>query len=164
MAMSPLIDEEKEKNPTLPPRALAENLAYLKAHSLQRADRIVIGGDQLVSFEGHIIGKAHTQERAIEQLLSMQGKIHELITAICVIDGDKVHPYTDITRMHMKTLTKVQIEKYVNLDQVTDCAGSYKIEEHGIMLFNKIESEDFTAIQGLPLIALNKILETCDWE
>ncbi|MBV2169391.1 MAG: Maf family protein, partial [Bdellovibrio sp.] len=80
-------------------------------------------------------------------------------TAICVFDGERAIPYTDITRMHMKTLSQAQVERYVQLDMPTDCAGSYKIEKHGIMLFDKIESQDFTAIQGLPLIALSKILE-----
>ncbi|HEX7675748.1 MAG TPA: nucleoside triphosphate pyrophosphatase [Bdellovibrio sp.] len=161
-ALAPLIDEEKEKDPSLAPRALAEKLAFLKAQSLKGPGKIVIGGDQLVSFEGRIIGKAHTTERAVEQLLSMQGKTHELVTAICIFDGDKVLPYTDITRMHMKKLSREQIERYVSLDNPIDCAGSYKIEKHGIMLFDKIESEDFTAIQGLPLIALSKLLENCD--
>lgn len=161
-AQAPLIDEEKEKDPALSPQALAEKLADLKAASLKRAEAVVIGGDQLVSFEGHIIGKAHTREKAIEQLMSMQGKVHELITAICIYDGDKKIPYTDITRMHMKKMSREQIEKYVGLDNPIDCAGSYKIEKHGIMLFDKIESQDFTAIQGLPLIALNKILENLD--
>lgn len=159
-AQAPLIDEEKEKDPSLSPQALAEKLAELKAASLRGPNRIVIGGDQLVAFEGKILGKAHTAEKAVDQLLAMQGKTHELITAITVfIDEEKI-AFTDITRMHMKKMTREQIERYVQLDMPVDCAGSYKIEKHGIMLFDKIESEDFTAIQGLPLIALNKILET----
>ncbi|WP_415061938.1 Maf family protein [Bdellovibrio sp.] len=158
-AQAPLIDEDKEKDPSLSPKALAEKLAYLKAASLAGPGRVVIGGDQLVAFEGKILGKAHTPENAVRQILSMQGKTHELITAICVFDGERAIPYTDITRMHMKTLSQAQVERYVQLDMPTDCAGSYKIEKHGIMLFDKIESQDFTAIQGLPLIALSKILE-----
>lgn len=158
-ALAPLVDEEKEKDPALSPRALAEKLAYLKAASLKGPGHIVIGGDQLVALEGRILGKAHTPEKAVEQLMSMQGKTHELITAICVFIDDKAIPFTDITRMHMKKLRLDQVEHYVQLDMPTDCAGSYKIEKHGIMLFDKIESQDFTAIQGLPLIELNKILE-----
>lgn len=161
-AQPPLIDEDSEKDPTLTPRALAEHLAFKKAESLAHPKKVVIGGDQLIAFEGHILGKAHTPERAVEQLRSMQGKKHELITAICVFDGEKVHRHTDITSMTMRPLSLPQIERYVKLDQAIDCAGSYKIEKHGIMLFDKIETQDFTAIQGLPLIALNKILQSCD--
>lgn len=160
-AQAPLIDEEKEKDPSLAPQALAEKLAFLKAQSLKGANKVVIGGDQLVSFDGRIIGKSHTPEKAVAQLLSMQGKTHELITAICVFDGDRAIPYTDITRMHMRKMTQAEIERYVGLDNPIDCAGSYKIEKHGISLFEKIESQDFTAIQGLPLIELRKILENC---
>lgn len=158
-ARPPLVDEEKEKDPRLTPRELAEKLARMKAESLRSEDSIIIGGDQLVAFEGRILGKAHTIENAIAQMQAMQGKTHELITAICVISGDKVIPYTDITRMHMKALSREQIERYIQLDMPLDCAGTYKIEKHGIMLFDKIESQDFTAIQGLPLIELGKILE-----
>ncbi len=60
---APLIDEEKEKDPKLSPKALAEKLARLKATSLVGPDRVVIGGDQLAAFEGHILGKSHTPEK-----------------------------------------------------------------------------------------------------
>ena len=161
-AQPPLLDEEKEKDPALSPRALAEKLAFMKAETLAGPGKVVIGGDQLVSFNGKILGKPHTKEKAVEQLLSMQGKVHELITAVCVFDGDKALPFTDITTMHMKVLSRAQIERYVELDSPLDCAGSYKIEKHGISLFDKIESQDFTAIQGLPLLRLHQILESCD--
>ncbi|MEN0059738.1 MAG: nucleoside triphosphate pyrophosphatase [Bdellovibrio sp.] len=157
---APQIDEEKEKDPSLSPLALAEKLAYLKAASLAGPGKAVIGGDQLVSWQGQILGKPHTIEKAVDQLLEMQGQVHELITAICVICEDKIIPHTDITRMSMKKLSREQIEHYVQLDMPLDCAGSYKIEKHGIMLFDKIETSDFTAIQGLPLMELNKILES----
>lgn len=157
-AQKPLIDEENEKDPTLAPQKLAERLAFLKAQSLKAADAVVIGGDQLVAHRGKILGKPHTRERAIEQLLSMQGSAHELITAICIFDGDKAMAYTDITRLHMKPLSREQVTRYVDLDEPLDCAGAYKIEKHGMMLFDKIESADASAIQGLPLLALSRIL------
>lgn len=158
-AQKPLIDEETTKDPNLSPRALAAHLAFLKAESLKATDCVVIGGDQLVAHRGKIIGKPHTRERAIEQLWTMQGDVHELITAICVFDGMRPIPYTDTTRLFMKPLTREQIARYVDLDSPLDCAGAYKIEKHGMMLFEKIESEDFSAIQGLPLLALSQILQ-----
>jgi septum formation protein len=158
-AKKPSIDEEKEKDPALSPQKLAEKLAFLKAQSLKSANSVVIGGDQLVAYRGLILGKPHTREKAIEQLMSMQGQTHELITAICVFDGENCMPYVDVTKLHMKPLTHEQIERYVDLDQPLDCAGAYKIEKHGMMLFDKIESQDFSAIQGLPLLALSQILK-----
>ncbi|MGZ3744579.1 MAG: Maf family protein [Pseudobdellovibrionaceae bacterium] len=160
-AQRPLIDEEAEKDPALSPQKLAEKLAFLKAQSLVKDGGVVIGGDQLVAHRGMILGKPQTRDRAIEQLLHMQGQAHELITTICIFDGETPIVHTDITRLYMKPLTKKQIERYVDLDQPWDCAGSYKIEKHGMMLFDKIESEDFSAIQGLPLLALSRILKTC---
>ena len=159
IAKAPLIDEDKEKDPRLSPLALAEKLAFLKAQSLAVPGHVVIGGDQLIAFDQSIIGKAHTREKAIEQLLKFSGHTHELITAVCVFDGHEPHKFTNITRMSMKCLSRDQIERYVDLDNPTDCAGSYKIEKHGISLFEKIESDDFTAIQGLPLIQLSQLLE-----
>lgn len=157
-AQAPAVDEEKEKDPSLAPQALAEKLAYLKAQSLARADRLIIGGDQLVSMNGEILGKPHTVAGAQAQLLKMQGQRHELITAVCVFDGMVAHPFTNITHLQMKRLTPEQIEIYVRADQPLDCAGSYKIEKRGISLFESIESEDFSAIQGLPLLQLSKVL------
>lgn len=158
-ARSPLFDEDSAKDPTLAPRALAEKLAFLKAQSLSAPGHVVIGGDQLVAHRENILGKPHTRERAIEQLLDMAGQTHELITAICVFDGEVATAHTDITRLQMKPLTRAQVERYVDLDQPLDCAGAYKIEQHGMMLFEKIETQDFTAIQGLPLLALSRILK-----
>jgi len=158
-AQKPLIDEEAEKDPSLSPKKLAEKLAFLKAQSLKHPDLVVIGGDQLVAHRGKILGKPHTRDRAIEQLLEMQNSKHELITAICVFNGNKSIHYTDVTSLHMKPLQRAQIERYVDLDQPLDCAGAYKIEKHGMMLFDKIISEDFSAIQGLPLLMLSKILK-----
>lgn len=152
------IDEEKEKDPALSPLALAEKLAFLKAQSLAHPQRIVIGGDQLVALGTQILGKAHTADGACAQLAQMQGKSHQLITAVCVISPEQFIPFVNITTLTMKKLSSAQIARYVQLDQPTDCAGSYKIELHGISLFEKIETEDFTAIQGLPLIQLSKIL------
>lgn len=157
-ALRPPVDEEKEKDPRLSPQVLAEKLAFLKARSLAREDRLVIGGDQLVSFGNEILGKPHTVEGARKQLLKMQGQKHELITAVCVFDGMKAHPFTNITRLQMKPLNEAQIANYVRTDEPLDCAGSYKIEKNGISLFEAIETEDFTAIQGLPLIQLSKVL------
>lgn len=158
-ALKPLIDEEAEKDPSLSPKKLAEKLAFLKAQSLKAEGVTVIGGDQLVAHRGKVLGKPHTRERAIEQLLEMQNSKHELITAICVFNSNKFVHYTDITKLTMKPLKRQQVERYVDLDLPLDCAGAYKIEKHGMMLFDKIESEDFSAIQGLPLLRLSMILK-----
>jgi septum formation protein len=135
---------------------LAEELARGKAESIAASEpaATIIGCDQLVFFEGRILGKPGTMERAIEQLEAMAGRIHELITALVVIQGDELICHTDITRLTMRPLTRPELKRYAAHDQPVDCAGSYKLEERGIVLFEKIESQDHTAITGLPLIAL----------
>ncbi len=160
----PPFDEEKEKDLSLTPLALAEKLAFLKAQSLANPFHVVIGGDQLVALGNEILGKAPSPEKALQQLQKMQGRTHELVTAVCVLAGDRPIPFVNITRLTMKPLSDSQIRRYIELDQPFDCAGSYKIEQHGINLFEKIETEDFTAIQGLPLIQLSKILHTLGYE
>ncbi len=65
---------------------------------------------------------------------------------------------TDLTTMHMRPLSAEEIERYVTADRPLDCAGSYKLEERGIALFDRIETQDYTAILGLPLIALTTLL------
>jgi septum formation protein len=142
------------------PRALAERLAEAKATSLahDEPDAILIGSDQLVALDGRILGKPGDPANAIAQLTAMAGRTHELITALAVWHQGNVLVHTDVTRMHMRALSPQEIARYVQADQPLDCAGSYKIEERGVVLFERIESEDQTAITGLPLIALTTIL------
>jgi septum formation protein len=144
----------------LEPRLLAEKLALAKASSLQdeESDAAIIGCDQLVWFEGRIFGKPGTVERAIDQLAAMAGRTHELVTALVVLRGGEVHRHTDTTRLRMRRLSREAIERYVAADRPLDCAGAYKLESRGIVLFDRIETEDHTAITGLPLIALASIL------
>jgi len=157
---APLCDETLLKQECLNPTKLAERLAFAKADSLVSAepDAAIIGCDQLVCFEGQVFGKPLTAARAIDQLTAMAGRSHELITALVVIRGEWSYHQTDVTTLWLRPLTRAAIERYVAADQPFDCAGSYKLEARGIVLFEEIESKDHTAITGLPLIALVSIL------
>ncbi len=160
----PLIDEEKEKAGFHTPASMAMGLAKLKAISLKAPSQIVIGGDQLVDLNGTILGKPHTRERAISQLMEMQNKTHRILTALVVVTPDEFFEHLDITTLHMKKLTAGEIEAYVDLDLPLDCAGSYKIEKNGRQLFSKIETQDFSSIEGLPLLKLTEILQNLGYE
>lgn len=155
-ATAPKVDEKQLKNSSLrTPAELAAYLALQKAHSL-RADfpgHWILGADQLVDFQGEILGKPETEEKARAQLFKLQGRTHQLITAFCLSGPTQDIAHVDFARMHMRPLNEQQVADYVQQDQPLDCAGAYKLENAGISLFEKIESEDFTAIQGLPLIA-----------
>ena len=157
---SPKIDEEELKKNKLEPKHLVEYLAREKALSVQSdyPEDIVIGCDQMAVIGSHILDKPGTVERAVEQLSSLNDRTHELLTSICVVHKDRKLIHTDITQLRLKFLTEEQIRNYVNFDNPIDCAGSYKIEKSGLALFEKIESNDFSAIQGVPLMALSQIL------
>lgn len=154
--LSPEVDEEQLKihlASSAPPE-LTQKLAQAKAHSIARlnANSIVIGSDQVVAFEGQILGKPKSPENAVAQLSRLQGKSHELLTATCVVYGNDEILDLNRTTMHMRPLTAAQIERYVKADEPLQSAGSYMFEKLGISLFERIQSEDETAIQGLPLI------------
>ena len=160
--VAPPVDEESLKRGwgAIAPRELAERLAMAKAEGVAREEpgAVVIGGDQLVAFEGSILGKPGTVEGAVEQLQAMAGRSHDLITALVVIHDGNSYASTDITRMSLRPLTHEEVLRYVEADRPIDCAGSYKLESRGIALFDRIESEDHSAIVGVPMIALTTIL------
>ena len=88
----------------------------------------------------------------------MSGRAHELITAMVVVAPGRRFEHTDVARLAMRPLGRAALERYVARDLPVDCAGSYKLERGGIALFERIESDDHTAITGLPLLALAGIL------
>jgi septum formation protein len=158
--VAPRFDEHSASTPSKEPRELARELAWGKAASIViiEPSATIIGCDQLVSFEGRIFGKPGSLEGAADQLLAMSGRTHELITALVVIKGSQRLFHTDVTRLRMRPLSRSEIERYVAHDRPVDCAGSYKLEKQGITLFETIETQDHTAITGLPLIALSGFL------
>ncbi len=159
-SIAPGVDEDEFKDKGLSPSDLATKLSALKARAvfLKRPDGCVIGSDQVCHVDGIILGKPHSTEKAIDQLLSMQGKTHELLTAVTVINPKGEETFLNRTVLKMRPLKKQSIENYVHLDSPLDCAGSYKLESGGIKLFESIETQDHTAIIGLPLIELANLL------
>lgn len=160
---APLFDEERYKGTLGSPLATAQFLARGKAESLQDPAACVIGSDQLVALGTEILGKPGTIERAADQLGRMSGKTHQLITAVALVYRGRRVEFVDVTKITLRQLSPAEIHEYVRLDQPLDCAGAYKIERNGIRLMEKIETQDFTAIQGLPLIELNLRLKELGW-
>lgn len=139
---------------------LARLLATEKVNSLisQYPLDTIIGGDQVVDLDGTILGKPTTIDAAIDQLIELSGRTHRLATAVAVWDEGRLNTHVDITTLTMRTLELSAIRRYVEADQPLDCAGSYKLESRGISLFERIETADYTAIIGLPLMALTSML------
>ncbi len=135
---------------------LTRYLAFHKAQSLQGEfpNSIVLGSDQIAEVDGHRLDKPGTRPLAHAQLKRLQGRKHRLLTSLVVLSADQVQTFTDISVIELYPLSDVEIEAYLDLDQPFDCAGSYKIERGGMALIKAIESQDFSAIQGLPLLSL----------
>lgn len=160
LAKAPGVDEDQIKTEGKTPSEIALTLSRWKAQAVfaKNPDSCVIGSDQVCTLEGKILGKPGTVEKATEQISLMQGKSHELLTAVTVITPEGMESFINKTTLQMRPLTLSQIHSYVNEDLPLDCAGSYKLESRGIKLFQKIEMDDHTAIIGLPLIELTNIL------
>jgi septum formation protein len=162
--ISPDIDET-----ALPgelPGATALRLAQAKAQAVARQDSeaLIIGSDQVAILDGVQIGKPGNHENALAQLLKMQGRSVVFHTAMCLLDTRK-YPGTNViqrcnieTRVTFRNLPSSQLDAYLHIEQPYDCAGSAKNEGLGIVLISSIDSNDPTALTGLPLIALTSML------
>jgi septum formation protein len=164
--VAPSCDESILQRVVSDPAQLAGRLADAKASSVVSvAPRAaIIGCDQLVSCDGRVLGKSGTAAGATDQLTFLSGRSHALITALVVLCGAQRFHHTDVTTLRMRPLSRRAIERYVAADRPIDCAGSYKLESRGITLFEQIDSNDHTAITGLPLISLVSILRELGFE
>lgn len=136
------------------PAAMAARLALAKARSLSAPNALVIGSDQVASLDGHLLRKPGSAEVAVAQLRAAQGKTVLFHTAVAVIatgSGETLQ-HVDCTEVRFRRLDDVALEQYVRLERPLDCAGSFKSEGLGIALFERITSQDPTALIGLPMI------------
>jgi len=158
--VAPEVDESAR--PGEAPAALAERLALAKAHAVAARDRdaIVIGSDQVAELDGAALGKPGTHERAVAQLRAMRGREVRFHTAVAVVRaarGFAQHALVTV-RVRFRDLRDDEIEHYLRTEQPYDCAGSAKCETLGIALLDAIESDDPTALVGLPLIRTSAML------
>jgi septum formation protein len=152
--------------PGEPPMARALRLASAKATAAANGliDALVIGSDQVAELHGEILDKPGTHENACAQLAASSGHEVNFHTALCVLDTRTGRQYThvDHTRVAFRHLSAEEIDRYVEREQPLDCAGSFKCEGLGISLFERIDNQDPSALIGLPLIALARLLRDCD--
>lgn len=158
--VSPEVDEDQFKTKHFLPDQIATLLSKLKARAVfeKNKNSCVIGSDQVCSIGDKILSKPKNLENAILQLSELQGKAHALLTAVTVICPAGEITFLNRTVLFMRPLKNEEIIRYLEADTPFDCAGSYKLEEQGIKLFEKIEMTDHTAIIGLPLIELTNAL------
>jgi len=157
--MSPEVDETRR--PGERPQALAERLALAKAQAVaqRHPGSFVIGSDQVAALGDEVLGKPGSVERARQQLLACSGREVLFHTALALIEPDgRAHTAVDLTRVRFRDLDEAEIARYVARELPLDCAGSFKVEGLGIGLFDAVVSEDPTALVGLPLVALCRLL------
>lgn len=157
---SPDVDETP--SPAEAPRAMALRLALLKAQAVAalHPQAIVIGSDQVADLSGEPLGKPGNHERAVAQLRRMRGQTVVFQTAVAVVCAASGFEAVEIAEVHarFRALHDDEIERYLRAEEPYDCAGSAKSEGLGITLLDAIDSDDPTALIGLPLIRTCRML------
>ena len=144
------------------PAPLAERLALAKAHAVAalHPGAVVIGSDQVCALDGQALGKPGDHDRATRQLRLLSGQAAVFHTAVSVVQASTGFEQSALAavRVRFRELSDQDIDRYLHLDQPYDCAGSAKCETLGITLLEAIESDDPTALIGLPLIHTARLL------
>jgi len=158
--VAPYVDEAPQ--PGEAPAALAQRLALAKARAVAalHPDAVVIGSDQVADLDGTPIGKPGTHDRAVEQLHQMSGRsvvFQTAVAVVCAARGFAAATLVPVT-VRFRHLDDAEIEHYLQNEQPYDCAGSARSESLGIALLDAIESDDPTALVGLPLIRTSALL------
>lgn len=157
---SPDIDEARHEGET--PTNLVMRLAQQKAAALaeEHPDTLIIGSDQVAVLGDQVLGKPGTREKAIEQLSAASGQRVTFLTGLCLLNTTtgRTQVACEPFNVQFRTLKQQQIERYVDLEQPLNCAGSFKSEGLGIVLFKALEGRDPNSLIGLPLIVLTEFL------
>jgi len=157
---SPDIDESRLAGES--PVALVMRLAREKAGALagSHPDTLIIGSDQVAVIGDRVLGKPGTREKAIEQLSAASGQRVTFLTGLCLLNTatGRTQVACDPFHVQFRTLRPAQIERYVDAEQPLNCAGSFKSEGLGIVLFKAMEGRDPNTLVGLPLILLTEFL------
>jgi septum formation protein len=160
---APGTDETALPDEAPPARALRLAIAKAAAAASGSDNALVIGSDQVAELDGKILDKPGTAARARAQLGASSGRCVHFHTAVCLLDtrNGRCRHHVDLTRVQFRQLNAAEIARYVEYEQPLDCAGSFKCEGLGISLFESIDNHDPSALIGLPLIALARMLREC---
>ena len=155
-------DVDETPLPAELPAALAQRLALAKAQAVAAKfpRSVVIGSDQVADLHGEPLGKPGTHEKAVLQLRKMRGQTVIFQTALAVVCAESGFVQQDIAavRVVFRDLSDDEIENYLRIEQPYDCAGSAKSEGLGIALLDRIDSDDPTALIGLPMIRTARMI------
>lgn len=157
---APNIDESQREGES--PETLVERLAREKALTVAQEypDALIIGADEVAVIAERVLSKPGNRERARRQLRLASGRVARFLTCLCLFNSRTGRQQRDTVTVEVafRTLTDAEIERYLDLDAPYQCAGSFKAEAGGITLVERISGYDDTALLGLPLISLQKML------
>ena len=158
--LAPDVDETPDGSEQ--PGPLAQRLALAKARAVAHLhpDAVVIGSDQVADLDGVAVGKPGDHAGAARQLRAMSARkvvFHTAVSVVCAARGFEASDLARVT-VTFRSLDDEEIERYLRTEQPYDCAGSAKSEALGIALLASVESDDPTALIGLPLIRTCKLL------
>ena len=162
---SPSVDETPMNNESA--NNLVARLAQEKALSVGETEKgLIIGSDQVACVDGVILGKPGSNLKAFDQLTQLSGKTVTFFTGLSLLDSTKQRQETIVETFGVtfKSLSAKQINRYLELEEPYDCAGSFKSEGLGIALFSSLDGRDPNTLIGLPLIALVAMLEKFEFD
>jgi len=141
------------------PRAYAERLAREKAQAVAREqpDAVVIGADTIVVVDGHVLGKPQDATEAADMLRHLSGRVHLVDTAVAVARNGAVRSAVEEVEVTFRTLSDVEIERYIATGEPMDKAGAYGIQGYGATIVQRVNG-DYFAVMGLPLGLLVRLL------
>ena len=149
------------------PRDIADTLAELKAEKIARKNpvAVVLGSDQILSFQGKLLTKPETPEVAKNQVSAFSGGTHSLISAAVIyFEGEPVWRTISIAKMTVRNLSDAYVASYVdrNWAEIQHCVGAYQVESEGARLFSRIDGS-YHAVLGLPLLPVLGYLTQRGW-
>lgn len=151
--VAPGVAEDVRPGESPPARALRLALEKARAVAARHPGALVLGSDQVAALGATILDKPGDPERARAQLARLSGSVAEFHTAVALVtNSGRESSHVDLTKTVARELTAEEIARYVERERALDCAGGFKVEALGIALFERIESQDPTALVGLPLI------------
>jgi|SRR5690625_1951260 len=157
---SPDIDESRRPGETAHDYVSRLSVAKAAAVASHYPNSLIIGADQAAVRDGQILGKPGNHARALAQLQQASGRQLDFYSGLALMNSASGQIQVDViqTRVHFRVLDEAAIERYLQREQPYDCAGSFRSEGLGIALFKRIETDDPTALIGLPLIRLIAML------
>jgi len=146
------------------PDAHAERLAREKAQAVAAShpDALVVGSDTIVVIDGDILGKPRDRGQAVEMLLRLAGREHEVCTGIAVVHGGRVESGVERVRVRFRALDRRACEEYVATGEPMDKAGAYGIQGFGSAIVEGVDG-DYFAVMGLPVVHMLKLIERLGW-